>query len=85
MDQVPAICFACTRLWPAPDPVTGVQQVVFCDAFPNGIPDQIASGDFDHREKFGGERDGLLFKQAPGEYADVMLEAWEKYHESGEK
>lgn len=81
MDQSPAICFACARLWPSPDQDSGAQLVKFCDAFPGGIPPQIASGAFDHRKKFGGERDGLLFKQAEGAYAQVQFDTWDKYHQ----
>ncbi len=82
MDQNPAICFACSRLWKAPDPSTGAQMIVYCDAFPGGkgIPAPIATGRFDHRKPFGGEHDGLLFKQAPGEYAQSKLGTWEQFH-----
>lgn len=79
--QLPSICFACSRLWPTPDPATNTQLIAFCDAFPKGIPGPIAIGDFDHRKPFGGEKDDLLFKQAPGEAAQVKLDTWEKYHE----
>lgn len=85
MDQTPAICFACARLWPAPDPDTGAQMIVACDAFPGGVPAKIAQGEFDHRKPFGGEKDGLLFKQAPGEYAQVQLKTWEQYHQKVDK
>lgn len=35
-----------------------------CDAFPEGIPEPIAMGDFDHRVQYGDE--DLLFKVAEG-------------------
>jgi hypothetical protein len=32
-----------------------------CAAFPDGIPDEIALGDFDHRKRYPGDH-GVLFK-----------------------
>lgn len=84
MLRPPAICMACSRLLPAPGPL-GEQLIAFCDAYPKGIPDPISSGEFDHRKKFGGEKDGMLFDQAPGEFAEVMLEGWQEYHDLQEE
>lgn len=54
-----AICFACELR----------QGGGTCDAYPDGIPDEILFGGFDHRKPFGGERkkDGKprLFKLNP--------------------
>ena len=34
-----------------------------CDAFPNKIPFPIASGAFDHREKFPNQKNDIVFKK----------------------
>lgn len=63
-----AICFACDR-W------AGGR----CSAFPQGIPDAIMFGGFDHREPFGGEVEGRLFVLEPGE--EDSLRAYENIME----
>lgn len=35
-----------------------------CDAFPDGIPEEILTGQHDHTEPFGSEK--LLFSEIPG-------------------
>lgn len=58
------ICFACRRrqMGPADKPV--------CSAFPDGIPDQIWKGGYDHRNPFPGDG-GQRFVHDP----DVPLPA----------
>lgn len=53
-------------------PLRNGMPVAFCAAFPEGIPDAILFGGFDHRDPFGGEErdaDGkpILFELRPGE------------------
>lgn len=47
--EVIGICHTCSRQY-TDDPRT-------CDAYPNGIPIQIRSGEHDHRVPFGGEQE----------------------------
>lgn len=75
-----AICFACTRLWPTPDENTNTALLVACDAYPKGIPGPIKNG-FDHRKPFGGEKEGRLFDQADGQYAEIVVEAFDRREE----
>jgi len=35
----------------------------YCEAFPDGIPDEIDSGENDHRKQFPGDH-GITFEQA---------------------
>ena len=46
-----------------------------CRAFPEGIPDEIMAGGFDHRQALGNET--VLFKLADDE-DPARLEAWER-------
>jgi hypothetical protein len=47
------ICFGCFHLILGTDPIA-------CAAFPDGIPDAILMGEFDHHKAYPGDR-GLRF------------------------
>ena len=34
-----------------------------CKAFPDGIPYLISSGEFDHRKKFPGQKNDILYQE----------------------
>lgn len=64
------ICQACARLGPRLDGGEGL----VCAAFPDGIPDAIYEGGFDHRQPFRGDK-GIRFVLADG--AEALLAAYE--------
>lgn len=45
--EISELCLACKHY--------RTDGVPACDAFPDGIPDEIRRGDFDHRDKFEGD------------------------------
>jgi hypothetical protein len=53
--QVLGMCLACIHKKPANA----------CAAFPNGIPEEITWGDFDHRQEYPGDG-GVRFQARPG-------------------
>lgn len=63
------ICESCALLGPGPDGFAA------CDAFPDGIPDEIYIGGFDHRRPFPGDG-GVLYEMEEG--AEGRLRAYEK-------
>lgn len=65
MSGIGSICFACEH-----------RLGTTCKAFPQGIPDQILYGAFDHREPYPGDN-GIRFKLAKGPAAKAALEAYE--------
>ena len=48
-------CIECARFW-------DLIEKPKCEAFPDGIPEEIWGGDFDHREPFAGDG-GFLFEK----------------------
>lgn len=80
--QLPTLCWSCRRLdrsVTAPGSPTPI--VSRCEAYPDGIPPEIARGG-DHREPRGDEVDSLVFAQASGEVARGDLEMWQRYHDA---
>lgn len=78
--QSPAQCFACQRRLTGPDPTTETPLALTCTAYPDGIPEEIGLLGADHREPFGGEKGGLLFKRAEGVEADEAWYWWQRYN-----
>lgn len=70
-----SICHGCSHLREA----TSLEdRGATCDAFPEGIPEAILQGGFDHREPFPGDG-GVRFEQEPGmEWALAIYEAWKE-------
>ena len=59
------ICFACKHLRSGFDP-EAPEGKPFCEAFPDGIPDDIFYGAVDHRKPHEGDH-GVRFELKPGE------------------
>lgn len=60
-----SLCSYCQRF--QPDPLRPT-----CEAFPNGIPDEILQGEHDHRQPFEGEE--ILFLPRADAPADDVLD-----------
>jgi len=69
------ICAACSRLRLIP--VGETDFTVGCDAFPEGIPDDIFLGGFDHRRPFDGDH-GIRFDLAEGPDATATLAVYDE-------
>jgi len=69
----PPLCTLCERLRAVP--LSGGDLTVGCEAFPEGIPDAIFLGGFDHRRPFEGDH-GIRFLAADGPEAETALSAW---------
>jgi hypothetical protein len=76
--QLPAQCFACTRLTPTESP-TGAATAVRCGAYPSGIPAEISLLCGDHRTPRGDEQGGLVFDRATGAEADWAWTWWVRF------
>ena len=69
----PPICASCQRY----QPFDADHDTAFCEAFPDGIPDRILDGDFDHRQPFDGDH-GIRYLAAPGPQAAKLLALYEQ-------
>jgi hypothetical protein len=76
------ICFACRHLHPGLVRVTDTppEGPSTCDAFPDGIPDEIMLGGVDHRRPLPGDG-GIRFELAEGREGD--LAAYEQRARAG--
>lgn len=73
------ICLACRHL--AQGSLPAASGEFRCTAFPDGIPDEIWNGGFDHRREFEGDR-GVRFELEQGE--EETLAAYERVNSSGQ-
>jgi len=64
------ICFWCRHRHPGPDET--------CNAFPEGIPDEIWNGVHDHRSPFPGDH-GIQFEQMTAEEEAAFHERIERW------
>lgn len=69
-----AICFACDRYRPSVGLLDGVAS---CEAFPDGIPDDVLYGLHDHRVPYPGDQ-GVRFVLRPTAGAEADLAAYEE-------
>ena len=72
MIREPSICDACARLHKRYDPAAQ-EWVPYCTAFPDGVPDAVYLGGFDHRAPYPGDND-IRFLMEEG--AEGVLEAY---------
>jgi hypothetical protein len=72
--QLPALCLSCAHREPTTDDA-GTPTVARCTAYPGGVPFVISLG-ADHREPRGDEVDGITYRQAAGQAAADLHDAW---------
>lgn len=80
MSYLPVQCLACKRL-DRPDETIDVAPgdaagAGTCSAYPGGIPVEIAAEGRDHRQPFGGEKEGRLFLQRTDEEGLEAFQDW---------
>lgn len=73
----PSICDACARLGKRSNPEAQSsldRWIPYCDAFPERVPREIYTGQFDHREPYPGDN-GIRFELREG--GESVLESYE--------
>lgn len=71
---IPPLCYMCEYYVPGMDPENRMNRPV-CRAFPDGIPDEIMNGGYDHRQPLFDEN--ILFKLSKN-YTAEDLKEWER-------
>lgn len=77
MRRRPSICDACARLRMRSNPESNSsldRWIPYCEAFPERVPREIWTGQFDHRRPYPGDN-GILFE--PAEDSEDSLRAYE--------
>lgn len=81
MQIMQSICHSCKWFDPAkelPNTINVFDGLDKCKAFPNGIPDEIITGGFDHRNQYSDET--VLFELDDKEDSHRDLASWENHH-----
>lgn len=79
----PAQCYGCARLDRSVRTSTGVVAAARCEAYPQGIPEEIGMFGADHRTAMGGETGGLLYAALDTEQGREAFGWWQRTFNSG--